>query len=272
MPDNHSPDHDTGRPLTIVPAVRTENCYIWPLTCDGRRGRITGGGAGIIIVIVAIIVTFIRAENADKLQHIPTHPRHQSSFPLINTAETSNLAAIKWIDTQHRSNCTGGLSAKSGSNSGVLSVNPGHLTLHQITHYMGARYQIMGAVIPCPGEDIVSWWSYSEMVIRFRGRVLGVVGKISIMISVTPSTIYIYTDPSPDPSILCWLYLEYPVPLRIFTEMLSTMTMISLVSRLMLALMSTRFSPRIPHCESILKYTDEYLRWSEACILIFMGS
>ena len=40
------------------------------------------------------------------------------------------------------------------------------------------------------------------MVIRFRGRVLGVVGKISIMISVTPSTIYIYTDHSPDPSIL----------------------------------------------------------------------
>ena len=40
------------------------------------------------------------------------------------------------------------------------------------------------------------------MVIRFRGRVLGVVGKISIMIRVTPSTIYIYTDHSPDPSIL----------------------------------------------------------------------
>ena len=159
------------------------------MTCDGRRGRITGGGAGIIIVIVAIIVTFIRAENADKLQHIPTHPCHQSPFPLINTAESkdSNLAAIKWIDTQHRSNCTGGLSAKSGSNSEVLSVNPGYLTLHQITHYMGARYQIMGAVILCPGQDIVSWWSYSEMVIRFRGRVLGVVGKISIMISVTPS-------------------------------------------------------------------------------------
>ena len=134
-----------------------ENWELLHLTNDlWWEEREEGGGAGIIIVIVAIIVTFIRAENADKLQHIPTHPCHQSPFPLINTAESkdSNLAAIKWIDTQHRSNCTGGLSAKSGSNSGVLSVNPGYLTLHQITHYMGARYQIMGAVILCPGQDI----------------------------------------------------------------------------------------------------------------------
>ena len=42
------------------------------------------------------------------------------------------------------------------------------------------------------------------MVIRFEGRVLGVVGKISIMIRLTPST-STSTDPSPDPSILLTL-------------------------------------------------------------------
>ena len=39
------------------------------------RGEMEGGsqaGVTIIIVIVAIIVTFIRAENTDKLQHILT--------------------------------------------------------------------------------------------------------------------------------------------------------------------------------------------------------
>ena len=49
------------------------------------------GGAGIIIVIVTIIVTFIRAENADKLQHIPTHPGHQSSFPHQYSREQATL-------------------------------------------------------------------------------------------------------------------------------------------------------------------------------------
>ena len=39
-PDNHSPDHDTGRPVTIVPAGRTGNCYIWPVMGGegGSRG------------------------------------------------------------------------------------------------------------------------------------------------------------------------------------------------------------------------------------------
>ena len=85
---------------------------LWPLTRDEREGG-SRGGVRIIIVIVASIVTFIRAENTDKLQHILTsrpsalispHQYREQSLTLLpsNELTPSTEAAAQGIIGQIR--------------------------------------------------------------------------------------------------------------------------------------------------------------------------